>query len=270
MHWEPFRSKETVTVFKRDPEELCKWPVYFSHDVDFTEVLERSHLKSAFHFVPFHQCWCVLALLMFLSCFYVLSLKRQRQRTITFWKKRGNHKKTYSFWHKKGCSVSLIAELGITSKETGITEWLFLVFPSCTYLSQPIFSCTTGSWSNPKPYMVTSAIFITSSSENLDGCSCLEGSAMHSVQWPSWPLFCQPTMCEVRRRCLGMQGERDVPASTVLCICQEQTSLRRHTLYLQHSTINPLAISQCIIQRQRKGKKYETLLQELIQMLLMQ
>lgn len=56
MHWEPFRSKETVTVFKRESEELCKWPVYFSNAMDFTEVLEISHLKSAFHFDPFQQC----------------------------------------------------------------------------------------------------------------------------------------------------------------------------------------------------------------------
>jgi len=49
VHWGPFRSREIVTVFKRDPKEVCRWPVYFSNDVDFTEVLEISHLKSAFH-----------------------------------------------------------------------------------------------------------------------------------------------------------------------------------------------------------------------------
>lgn len=63
MHWGPFRSRETVTVFKRDPKKLCKWPVYFSSGMEFTEALEISHLKSAFQlyerpltFDPFHQC----------------------------------------------------------------------------------------------------------------------------------------------------------------------------------------------------------------------
>lgn len=43
-------------MFKRDPKELRKWPVYFSDGMDFTEVLEITHLKSAFHLYerPFH------------------------------------------------------------------------------------------------------------------------------------------------------------------------------------------------------------------------
>lgn len=90
---------------------------------------------------------------MFSSCCHVLSIKRQRQWTITFWKEGSSPRRTYSFHNKGVCSVSVIAELSTSSRERSReTVYLFSVLLSYTYLSP--FPWATGSWSNPKPYKV--------------------------------------------------------------------------------------------------------------------
>lgn len=136
MHLDPFRSRETVMVFKRGLRELCKQAVCFSNDMDFAEVVHIINLKSAFrfcerpfHFYLFHQCCFMLVLLMLLS-YYVLSIKRQSQKTTTSLKKWATVGECAHFSTKKGvlscCWVSTTRELGTTRAETHVTRYLFL------------------------------------------------------------------------------------------------------------------------------------------------
>lgn len=52
--------------------------------------------------------------------------EKTKAKNDNFLEKSGNHGRTYFFWHKEGCAVSLMAELGTTSKEIRVTGYCSL------------------------------------------------------------------------------------------------------------------------------------------------